>query len=122
MVVVVVVNVPVVGNVILPVKVVSGGLDVKKRNLTSTMKQKVLAIGGIVATLAMPFVGLVAHAQSVPTFGTSDVAEANGPIWTAVGDIIKYYIATYGTLMLWIFGIIAVFVLGVLVLKKLLHF
>lgn len=75
-------------------------------------------------TLAVSVFAPVAltHAQSVPTYGTSDIAQANGPLWTALGDIIKYYISVYGTDMLWILGMVAVFVLGVLLLKKFLHF
>lgn len=84
-------------------------------------KQKVYAISAL-AMVGLSFIAPLAHAQSLPTPGTSDIAEANGPVWTALFNIVKYYIATYGSLMLWLFGIIAVFVLGILLAKKFLHF
>lgn len=78
-----------------------------------------LALGSVLGTVA-GLVGVVsAHAQTVPTLSTSDIAAANGPVWTALVDIIKYYVATYGVLMLWIGGIIAVFALAFYMAKKL---
>lgn len=83
------------------------------------MTKMKLLLGSAVGAVVGVVTGLVAHAQTVPTLSTTDIAQANGPVWTALVDIIKYYISTYGVLMLWIGGILAVFVLAFYMAKKL---
>ena len=69
--------------------------------------------GAVLGTLG----ALVAHAQTLPTLGTTDIAEADGPVWTAVITGGKYVLATFGPLVVWIGLILVVFYIGYRVVR-----
>jgi uncharacterized membrane protein YphA (DoxX/SURF4 family) len=71
------------------------------------LKLKLLA-GSVVAALSGVGLALVAHAQSLPTVGTTDVAEAAGPLWTTLLNIVKYVFETFGPIALVIGAIVVV--------------
>lgn len=60
------------------------------------------AILGVVSTLA-------AHAQSVPTVGTSDIAAVGSPILTAMISNSEYVLETFGPPLFVILLVFAVF-------------
>lgn len=55
-----------------------------------------LAVASVVSTIGAAVMALSAHAQSVPTVGTSDIADVGAPILTAVIDNSKYVLETFG--------------------------
>lgn len=73
-----------------------------------TKLQRMAVAGGFMGGVATFVLGLVAHAQAVPTLGTSDVAAATNPIWQAIKDLVLYILQTYGPLMVGFLGILVV--------------
>lgn len=62
----------------------------------------------LAASVVLPF---AAHAQTVPTIGTSDIAAVGGPILTALVDSIKYVLVTFGVPLLFLSVMVAVFLM-----------
>ena len=60
------------------------------------------AIAGLVTTLA-------AHAQSVPTVGTTDIAQVGAPILTALISNSEYVLITFGPPLFVLLLVFAVF-------------
>lgn len=71
-------------------------------------------MGGAIAAFAGT---MLAHAQSVPTLGSSDIAEADNPVWQAVIDGGKFILKSYGPLVVYILLIVGVFYLAYRMLR-----
>lgn len=68
------------------------------------------AVSFAAAALAIVLLGTIsAHAQTVPTLGTSDIAAVGGPIFTALIDSIKYVLVTFGVPLLFLLVMVSVF-------------
>lgn len=63
------------------------------------------ALGAVVGVLGT----LAAHAQTVPTVGTSDIAAVGGPVLTALINSFEYTLITFGPPLFYIGAVIAVF-------------
>jgi len=67
-----------------------------------------LALASGVAAISGVAMTLLAHAQSLPTVGTTDIADAAGPLWTTLLNIVKYVFETFGPIALVIGAIVIV--------------
>lgn len=84
---------------------------VLKNNTTYifNMNRMKIAIGTIGGALLGVVSTLAAHAQTVPTVGTSDIAAVGGPILSALVTSFEYSLETFGPPLFFIGAVIAVF-------------
>lgn len=73
-----------------------------------SMKAKV-ALASASTVIASAVMALAAHAQSVPTVGTTDMAAVGAPILTSLVTMTEYVLQTFGPPLFWISAVIALF-------------